>query len=125
MPPASPSGEPARSYGSGRHSFFDPRARPRNLGPPAISGPLLHKRFVTAGFFVLALLAAYKVAGDIIADDLSGLAYIGMFFIGGAGVIAILQDWRRGLYFFLAWLLLEDFVRKFLGNNMAIFFAKG
>ncbi len=95
-----------------------------NLSSPAISGRLLHKRFVTAGFFVLAFLAAYKVAGDIIADDLSGLAYIAMFFVGGAGVIAILQDWRRGLYFFLAWLLLEDFVRKFLGNNMAIYFAK-
>src|SRR6266852_4157753 len=92
--------------------------------PTTTSAPLLHKRLVTAGFFLLAFLAAYKVAGDIIADDLSGLAYIGMFFIGGAGVIAILQDWRRGLYFFLAWILLEDFIRKFLGNNMAIYFAK-
>jgi len=26
--------------------------------------------------------------------------------------------------FFLAWLLFEDFARKFLGNNMVIYFAK-
>src|SRR5258708_3241415 len=36
----------------------------------------------------------------------------------------MLNNWRNGLYFFLAWLLFEDFARKFLGNNMAIYFAK-
>jgi len=42
------------------------------------------------------------------------------------GVIGlrILVDWRNGLYFFLTWLLFEDFARKYLGNNMAIYFAK-
>jgi len=28
------------------------------------------------------------------------------------------------VYFFLSWLLFEDYARKFLGNNMAIYFAK-
>ena len=28
------------------------------------------------------------------------------------------------MYFFLTWLLFEDFARKFLGNNMVIYFAK-
>src|SRR6267378_5952415 len=45
-------------------------------------------------------------------------------FIGSAFVVAILNNWRNGLYFFLIWLLFEDFARKYLGNNMAIFFAK-
>jgi hypothetical protein len=95
-----------------------------NLISPAIPEQLLRKRLVTCVFFLLALLAAYKIAGDIVSNDMTGLAYVGMVFVGGAGVIAILHDWRRGLYFFFAWLLLEDFIRKFLGNNMAIYFAK-
>src|SRR6267378_1367205 len=45
-------------------------------------------------------------------------------FIGSAFVVAMLNSWRKGLYFFLTWLLFEDFARKYLGNNMAIFFAK-
>jgi hypothetical protein len=95
-----------------------------NFISPFIPEQMLRKRLVTCVFFLLALLAAYKIAGDIVSNDLTGLAYVGMVFVGGAGVIAILQDWRRGLYFFFAWLLLEDFIRKFLGNNMAIYFAK-
>jgi hypothetical protein len=47
-----------------------------------------------------------------------------MFFVGSAVVIAILNDWRRGLYILTSWILFEDFARKFLGNNMAIYFAK-
>jgi hypothetical protein len=36
----------------------------------------------------------------------------------------ILGDWRSGVYFLLAWLLFEDMIRKYMGNNMAIYFAK-
>src|ERR1700689_1566731 len=38
--------------------------------------------------------------------------------------IKIFADWRLGFYSFLIWLLFEDLVRKYLGNNMAIYFAK-
>jgi hypothetical protein len=76
------------------------------------------------GFFVFAMLAAYKVAGYIVTNDVDGLAFVAMAFVGGAFVIAILNNWRQGVYFFLAWLLFEDLVRKYLGNNMAIYFAK-
>ena len=44
--------------------------------------------------------------------------------VGGAVVVAILNDWHTGLYFLVAWILFEDFFRKYLGNNMAIYFAK-
>ena len=47
-----------------------------------------------------------------------------MAVVGGAMVIGILNNWRNGVYFFLCWLLFEDFARKFLGNNMAIYFIK-
>jgi hypothetical protein len=51
-------------------------------------------------------------------------AYAGTALVGGAIVIGILNNWRTGVYFFLSWLLFEDFARKFLGNNMAIYFVK-
>jgi hypothetical protein len=50
-----------------------------------------------------------------------------MITVGATGLvlaIKILNDWRRGLYLFFGWLFVEDFARKYLGNNMAIFFAK-
>jgi len=82
-------------------------------------GPLL-----TIGTYVVGAFAAYEVAQYVIRDDFAGLAYVGMAVVGGAIVIGILNNWRNGVYFFLTWLLFEDFARKFLGNNMAIYFAK-
>jgi hypothetical protein len=38
--------------------------------------------------------------------------------------VNILNDWRFGIYLSIAWLLSEDLVRKYLGNNMAIYFGK-
>jgi hypothetical protein len=74
--------------------------------------------------FAFALVGAYESATFILADDMIGLVYVGLGFIVGAFVIAMLNNWRRGLYIFLTWLLFEDLARKFLGNNMAIYFAK-
>ncbi len=82
-------------------------------------GPLL-----LFGTLVVGAFAAYEMAQYVINDDMNGLAYAGLCLAGGAIVIAILNNWRNGVYFFLAWLLFEDFARKFLGNNMAIYFAK-
>ena len=82
-------------------------------------GPLL-----TIGTIVVGALAAYQAAEYVIRDDFTGMAYAGIALVGGAMVIGILHNWRNGVYFFLCWLLFEDFARKFLGNNMAIYFAK-
>jgi hypothetical protein len=82
-------------------------------------GPLL-----TIGSYVVGAFAAYKAAEYVLGDDFTGLAYVAMVIVGGAIVIGILNNWRNGVYFFLSWLLFEDFARKFLGNNMAIYFAK-
>jgi hypothetical protein len=91
---------------------------------PAISGNLRRKPLVLLGFLILFVVAADKAAGYVIAGDLTSLALIALAFVGAAFVIATLNDWRKGLYFFLTWLLFEDFARKYLGNNMAIYFAK-
>jgi hypothetical protein len=73
---------------------------------------------------LVVLLGAYQVAQLILADDLETIFMAGLIFVGGAIVVAILNDWRRGVYLFLAWVMFEDLIRKYLGNNMAIFFAK-
>jgi hypothetical protein len=90
----------------------------------ALSGNLRRNPLIALGFVILFVVAAYKAAGFVIADDMTGLAFVGMAFVVCALVVAILNDWRKGLYFFLTWLLFEDFARKYLGNNMAIYFAK-
>jgi len=76
------------------------------------------------GLFAVTIFAAYKAAESILANDLTSLNYAALIFVGGAAVVAILNDWRRGIYLLVAWILFEDFVRKYLGNNMAIYFAK-
>jgi hypothetical protein len=90
-----------------------------------IPGATLGRRpIVILGFFALSAFAAYELAQYVIYNDMTGLAYAGLCVAAGTIVIAILNNWRNGVYFFLAWLLFEDFARKFLGNNMAIYFAK-
>ena len=87
-------------------------------------GSLRRRPLLAFGFFVFAMIAAYEVAGYIISNDVASLAFAAMAFVGGAIIIAILNNWRNGVYFFLGWLLFEDLARKFLGNNMMIYFAK-
>jgi hypothetical protein len=88
------------------------------------SGQLRKGPLITIGTFIVGAFAAYEAAQYVIRDDFAGLAYVAMALVGGAIVIGILNNWRNGVYFFLIWLLFEDFVRKFLGNNMVIYFAK-
>lgn len=82
-------------------------------------GPVL-----AVGFFVLAMIAAYQLSGYIVNNDVTALAFVGLTVVGGAIIVAMLSNWRNGVYFFLAWLLFEDLARKYLGNNMVIYFAK-
>jgi hypothetical protein len=88
------------------------------------SGQFNRRPLIALGTLVFGAFAAYELAQYVIRGDMIGLAYVGMCLAGGAIVVAILHNWRNGVYFFLSWLLFEDFARKFLGNNMAIYFAK-
>jgi hypothetical protein len=78
----------------------------------------------TIGLFALLMYAANKAAQLVLADDLSTFGLIAVVCAGGAVIVAILNDWRRGLYVLVAWILFEDFVRKYLGNNMLIYLGK-
>lgn len=94
--------------------------RPLTPGAPIGSrGSLL-----TIGVVLLGLVGAYFASDFVLANDLPSLIYIAGGLVGCAFVIRILNNWRQGLYIFFGWLFLEDFVRKYLGNNMVIYFAK-
>jgi hypothetical protein len=95
-----------------------------SLASTLSSGQFGRRPLLVFGTLVVGAYAAYELAQYVINDDMNGLAYAAMCVIGGAAVVAILNNWRNGVYLFLAWLLFEDFARKFLGNNMAIYFAK-
>lgn len=82
------------------------------------------KPLLAFGLFVFVIFGAYKASEAILANDMVSLALAAIVLVGGAVVIAILNDWRRGLYALVAWILFEDLARKYLGNNMAIYFGK-
>jgi hypothetical protein len=73
---------------------------------------------------VLGVWLAYEVGGKIAAGDLRSIAFVAFGFVGCGLAIIILRNWRAGFYSFLTWLLFEDLVRKYMGNNMALFFGK-
>lgn len=79
---------------------------------------------VTLGLLVAVGYAAYESAQLILADDLPSFGLAAIIFLGAAVVIAILNDWHRGVYILVGWILFEDFTRKYLGNNMLIYFGK-
>src|SRR5882724_11516908 len=95
-----------------------------NLAQRSMSGDQLRRPLPLLGFIGLFIVTVYKAANYVIAGDMNGLAYVALLFIGSAFVVGMLNSWRNGVYFFLGWLLFEDFARKYLGNNMAIYFAK-
>jgi hypothetical protein len=74
--------------------------------------------------FVLGIWVAYQVGGKIAGDDMRSLEFVTLGLAAFWVAITILRKWRTGFYMFLIWLLFEDLVRKYLGNNMVIYFAK-
>lgn len=87
-------------------------------------GQLRRSPVATLAFLLLAAVTAYKASMYLVNGDFVGLAYMGIMYVIAAVVVFILHDWRNGVYVFLGWLLFEDLSRKFLGNNMALYFAK-
>jgi hypothetical protein len=92
--------------------------------PLDIAGSIRRSRLLTPLLFIIGLVVAYVSAGYIVSGDFNSLAFVAMIATGAVATAAILGNWRNGTYVFLAWLLFEDFARKFLGNNMDVYFAK-
>lgn len=83
-----------------------------------------HQAIVSIVVGGAALWTAYIVSGWINTGQNRMLIFLG----GAVALITlgyfILKNWRSGFYLFLTWLIFEDLIRKYLGNNMVIYFAK-
>ncbi|HYL65392.1 MAG TPA: hypothetical protein VE077_22465 [Candidatus Methylomirabilis sp.] len=92
---------------------------------PALSpGQSRRRHLLVFAILIIGAFSAYQLAQYVINDDVIGLAYIVLCIAGASVVVIALNNWRNGMYLFLSWLLFEDLIRKFLGNNMVIYFAK-
>lgn len=70
-----------------------------------------------------AMLAAWLLAQAVV----QGTNYLLVPSAIVASAIVLFQtwkNWRIGVILFIAWMLFEDLARKYLGNNMAVYFGK-
>ena len=95
-----------------------------NLRTSAATGNLRRNPLYLIAFLLFFIYAADKLSDYVLNNDINGLAYVALVLVVGTSTIAMLNNWRNGLYFFITWLLFEDLARKYLGNNMAIYFGK-
>ena len=95
-----------------------------NIGTLRDSFNFFHNSGRNLLMVVLIALAAYECADLIIEDAFTTLYYVGLVVLGIVALVALLQNWRAGVYCFVAWIAVEDLIRKYLGNNMIIYFGK-
>jgi hypothetical protein len=91
-----------------------------NFTSTAIDSRLARTLTLTFGLFFVS----YTVANWVITNNTTYMVLSVMAVLGIAMTMVVLRDWRRGLFIFLCWLVLEDMIRKYLGNSLIIFFAK-
>jgi hypothetical protein len=83
------------------------------------------RRAVIGLAIILAIPVVAWIAGKwIVAGDVNTPVSAVLAAVIAVISINILNDWRFGVYLSIAWLLSEDLARKYLGNNMAIYFGK-
>lgn len=91
-----------------------------NFNSSAIDNRIVRTVALTLGLFYLS----YTVANWVITDNATYMILSVIAVLGIVMTMTILKDWRTGLFIFLCWLVLEDMIRKYLGNSLFIFFAK-
>lgn len=74
--------------------------------------------------FLFGIYAAWRLGHWISDGNYQELVYSAVGLAVCTIAFAIARNWRSGFYLFFVWLLFEDLVRKYLGNNMLIYFAK-
>lgn len=82
------------------------------------------QQIISVLVWMLGLTVAWTVSGWVADGRTKLLIFAALGFVLLVIAFTILHNWRAGFYFFMVWLLFEDLIRKYLGNNMAIFFAK-
>ena len=83
-----------------------------------------NQALIGVGLFVFAIWAAWQAGDEVASGNIRSLEFVALGFAACAIGVAILRSWRAGFYFFLVWMLFEDLVRKYMGNNLALFFGK-
>jgi hypothetical protein len=112
-----------RQYGDAQFQWFMEPFAMRTLGAiPSLRSS--RSPFIALLWLIVVILAAYKSAQAILSNDLASLIAAAVVVVVATVFVAVMNDWRRGFYLLIAWMLFEDLVRKFLGNNMAVYFAK-
>lgn len=74
--------------------------------------------------FGASIFLAWEASQKIIAGDLRTLELAVLAVAACGAAVTILRNWRLGFYLFFAWMLVEDLVRKYLGNGTILFFGK-
>ncbi len=82
------------------------------------------RRFKAIFWLLIGVVVLFQIAVRIVYGNSDQLIYPALGVIVIVISMRILTDWRDGFRIFLIWLLLEDLVRKYMGNNMAIYFGK-
>jgi len=74
--------------------------------------------------FAVAVTAGLVLAHLLLHADWRTALVVAVF--AGAGVVGlqILRDWRFGILSFFAWIVVEDLIRKYLGNRIVLYGAK-
>jgi hypothetical protein len=64
------------------------------------------------------------IGKSIVTEDLKSTVLLGLALAVFVTAGKIASDWRTGVYALFVWLVLEDLVRKYMGNSMAVYFGK-
>jgi hypothetical protein len=83
-----------------------------------------NQALIGISLFVLGLWLAWEIGGKIVANDSRSLQLGALVFTGCVVTATVLRNWQMGFYIFFIWLLLEDLVRKYMGNSLELFFGK-
>jgi len=100
--------------------FFRSRALPVTSAIFADRMPYLW----TAALILGVSAVLWSLAGRIADGDFRSVVFGGIVTTAALVGLSVLKNWRTGTYLFITWMLFEDLVRKYMGNNMAIYFAK-
>jgi hypothetical protein len=88
------------------------------------AGALDSRILRTLALLIGLCILMWTASGWVISGNTT---YMALAVIACAVVVmtmSIAKDWRTGLSIFLCWLVVEDTLRKYFGNNLMIFFAK-
>jgi len=83
-----------------------------------------NQALIGISLFLLGLWLAWEIGGKIVANDVQTLEFAALGIAACAVAITTLRNWRAGFYIFFVWMMFEDLVRKYMGNNSALFFGK-